>query len=64
MKIRIASFLLKSDLLLCNTSDNGNHVEPSPTKKLGWMFDTQVVHAHVCPNVQPNYHHDAFMTLS
>ncbi len=30
--------------------------EPSPTKNLGESSDTEAIHAHFCPNIEPIYH--------
>src|SRR5436190_21007366 len=50
------SFLLKSSLLSCKTSSSGNLSEPSSTKNLGESSDTEAIHAHFCPNIEPIYH--------
>src|SRR5712692_6649319 len=49
------SFLLKNVLSSCKTSDHGNLSEPSPTKNLGESSDTEAIHAHFCPNIEPIY---------
>ena len=49
------SFLLKNGLLSCKTSDLGNLSEDSPMKNLGESSDTEAVHAHFCPNIEPIY---------
>jgi hypothetical protein len=49
------SFLLKNGLLPCKTLDFGNLSEYSPTKKLGEYSNTEAIHAHFCPNIDPIY---------
>src|SRR6266516_2240509 len=49
-------FLLKNGLFSCKTSGHGNLSEPSSTKNLGESSDTEAIHAHFCPNIEPIYH--------
>jgi hypothetical protein len=49
------SFLLKNGLLSYKTSGHGNLSEDLPTRNWGESSDTEAVHAHFCPNIEPIY---------
>src|SRR6185312_13900314 len=56
MKIHTASFLLKSGLLFCNESGDGNRVEHSAHIFWGECSTQWSSAQYLCTNIYPDYH--------